>query len=1242
MVYSAILATVAAWEPSGLYADGTDIHMLLIVMLLLLFGTVLVYTLLLWRKNRTLKAEILHREQVQLELTEAKNRYQTLVDNLPQSIFWKDAGSRYISVNKTYAQLMGHRTSDMTGKTDHDFFPRHIADKFRADDKRIMASGESEELVDQLAFSGKPRWIHTVKTPLFDEQKGVRGILGIFWDVTDQKKAHDDLRETQRFNESVMRSTLDVVYIYDVETDAVVYTNPHLSELLGYGDAEVRAMGSIFHERLLHPDDQWVISDLVARSDGHREGTIESIEMRVRDTVGRWRWFQARYAVFKRNAAGRVCQIIGTLHDITERVTVENALRMAFDRAQRYLDIVETIIVALDREGRITLINRKGSQVLGGDAAELAGKNWFETCLPPEDRTETAQFFGMMITGDAGAIEYHENSIVSAEGERRIIAWHNSLLRDENGHIIGTLSAGQDITERKTAEELFKSEKLRQGMLLELSQFSGLTVAQTMDYALDTALVLTKSPVGYLCLYDEENGRFAPDCWSKEVMDNGVITEPQIMHELEETGLRGETVRQRKPTITNNDAGGKRWKKGGSRGGVDLVRNVNVPVFDDGKIVAVIGVGNKTDPYGEADVRHLQLLMDSVWKVKKRIEMELQVRQLNEDLEQKIRERTAEVRSAHEVLDRFFTLTLDLLCIADVDGTFIRCNKAWEVTLGYSVNDLEGKRFLDFVHPEDAAGTLKQVGLLRDGGEVVDFVNRYRCSDGSYRWIEWRSNTAGTLIYAAARDITGQKEYEDKLIKAKEEADRANQAKSRFLATISHEIRTPLNAVIGYSDLLSGMSTGKKERVYSDSISLAGRNLLRLINDILDLSKIEADMMAINYGAVNLTALLDEIEQIFSFQLSEKHLAFSMQIDGRLPRYLVLDEVRIRQVLLNLMGNAVKFTASGHIRIMVSCSDSAAGLSKIDLSITVEDTGIGIDREQYDEIFEAFRQQQSSQHGGTGLGLSICKKLLALMNGSISVESVPGEGSRFTVLLPELAVASIAPSEGEMQWCEVAEGVSAGARSVLVVDDIPSNREMLATLLTEAGLTVYLAHDGQAAVNRARTDHPACIIMDLLMPVLDGVAAAKILRNSPETAAIPIIALTTLAEELQDDDNGGGLFNGRLCKPVSADDLFEELAKHLPGMQHVQLLSEETSGIFAGTGKEGYLPQEFYGKAGELLGAVKMEDIRTFAQQIVAFGKERRLPQLWAIGKRLADHADHFDISAVRSILRKIAEYQAV
>jgi|GEM_PF-6449249 len=918
-----------------------------------------------------------------------------------------------------------------------------------------------------------------------------------------QKEAQKALFETQRFNESVMRAMLDMVYIYDLADDEVVYTNPHFSELLGYPDSEVRGMDGRFHERLIHPEDLLPVKNMLLQWDETGDTGAKCVEVRMRDSVGRWLWFQGRYIAFRRSETGRVTQVIGTLHDITERVTVENALKIAFERAQRYLDIVEAIIVALDRDGRVTLINRKGTQVLGLDMPDIVGKKWFEVFLPSDERFETSRFFEMLIAGNIETVEYHENSLVTASGEKRDIAWHNSIVRDDRGVIIGTLSSGEDITERKRAESLVNMEKLRQNIIITLGQMPSPSIEYVLDYALDTALVLTKSVTGYLLFHDEKTKKISLYGRTGH-KDQGCRVDPYAeMDDMERAGLWGEAIRRRQPVITNNYHAESPWKKGLPHGHIPINRHMNVPVFDGGDIVAVIGVANKESLYDENDVRHLQLLMDGVWKIKKRIEMEAQVRSLNEELERKVEARTEEVKKAHEELSRFFTLSLDLLAIFDMQGNIVRCNTAFEQVLGYKVSDLEGKPVIDFVHPDDVSATRSLVDRLRLERGVTGFVNRCRRIDGEFSWIEWRAILVDNRVYAAARDITDKKENEAALIRAREEADRANLAKSRFLANISHEIRTPLNAVIGYSELLATTAANAKEQGYVESITLAGRNLLRLINDILDLSKIEADMMKIRYGAVDLSAMVRETGRIFSFQLSRKGLSFEVKIDPALPRHLVLDEARMRQILLNIVGNAVKFTDHGGITVDISFASVPGMSAKIDLEMAIEDSGVGIPAERRSVIFEAFHQQadQPSSYGGTGLGLSISKKLVEMMHGSIEVRDGRESGSCFVIRLPGVAISSTAPGGEE------------------------------------------------------------------------------------------------------------------------------------PGDESMEVESGE---ILSG------LPQEYSKKAQDLLGAVKMDDVRTFAQEVTEFGCDRNLYTIKKVGRMLAQHADHFDIVGVRTILRRLANISPV
>jgi two-component system, sensor histidine kinase and response regulator len=327
------------------------------------------------------------------------------------------------------------------------------------------------------------------------------------------------------------------------------------------------------------------------------------------------------------------------------------------------------------------------------------------------------------------------------------------------------------------------------------------------------------------------------------------------------------------------------------------------------------------------------------------------------------------------------------------------------------------------------------------------------------------------------------------------------------------------------------------------------------------------------------------------------------------------------------------------VKVIVNYIPSVEGMSKIDVEMIIEDSGIGVHSKDREKIFEAFQQQcDLPQHyGGTGLGLSISRKLLQMMNGTVTVENSAEHGSRFIVYLKEVAIASVAPSEDVKEWTFTGEEEFKTPVTILVVDDIPSNREMIAALLTDSGLMVLEAQNGEAAVKCARDKKPSCIIMDILMPVMDGVQAAQILKKNSETARIPIIALTTMSRDSLACGRDLSMFDGTLGKPVTSHDLFEELGRHLPGVHEVSSQSLGKLFELLDNAESGTLPDVFQQKAFELLGAVKMDDVRDFAGNLITFATGNHRPNMKLIGKKLGEYADHFDITGVRKILRKIA-----
>lgn len=376
-----------------------------------------------------------------------------------------------------------------------------------------------------------------------------------------------------------------------------------------------------------------------------------------------------------------------------------------------------------------------------------------------------------------------------------------------------------------------------------------------------------------------------------------------------------------------------------------------------------------------------------------------------------------------------------------------------------------------------------------------------------------------------------------------QKAETANRAKSEFLSNMSHEIRTPMNAILGFTEILEGIEKDAKKRHYIDIVNTSAHALLNLINDILDMSKIEAGKVDLQYAAVSLESLFDEIVLNFNNDAEKKGLRFVLGDSSNIPKALLLDETRMRQILVNLVGNALKFTDTGHIRLSAEVRYAEAVQSVVDLTITVEDSGIGIPKDQQDKIFGAFEQtkgQKAAQFGGTGLGLAITRKLVKLMGGKISVTSQPGKGSVFYVTVPKVKIAAV-----EAFPVKKTVNVDFEYATILITDDIVYNREILADYLEEFVFDFIFAENGRECIEAARNHHPDLILLDMKMPVMDGYEACEVLNNDDELKDIPIVAITASALK-QDENTIAKICSGYLRKPVRRQDLIAELMKHLP------------------------------------------------------------------------------------------------
>jgi PAS domain S-box-containing protein len=345
--------------------------------------------------------------------------------------------------------------------------------------------------------------------------------------------------------------------------------------------------------------------------------------------------------------------------------------------------------------------------------------------------------------------------------------------------------------------------------------------------------------------------------------------------------------------------------------------------------------------------------------------------------------------------ESFFKVSLDLMVIRDSAFRILKVNQAWETALGYKMEELEGQPMLSFIHPDDVASSQEQMVRVGSEKDVKRFLNRYRCRDGSYRWFEWRARQEGDLVYGVARDVTEQLALEEEMREARLAAEAANTAKSEFLANMSHEIRTPLNGVIGVAAALSMTKLTAQQREMVELILASGQTLERVVSDVLDFSKIEAGRLEFEFQTFDLMREMEGLLELFRGRAEEKGLAFEADYGPGASGRFLGDVVRIKQVLGNMLSNAIKFTTEGGVRVAVDIRE-ADGSQPVELLLEVRDTGVGFDEDFARRLFQRFSQADGSitrRFGGTGLGLSICQALVEMMGGEISASSEPGTGS---------------------------------------------------------------------------------------------------------------------------------------------------------------------------------------------------------------------------------------------------------
>lgn len=1137
-------------------------------------------------------------KQAEDALRESEARYRTLFETMVQGVVYQDSRGNIVTANPAAERILGLSLDQMQGRTSMDPCWHAIHEDgspFPGETHPItIALRTGQPVRDVVMGVYTPHrqgyvWININAIPQFrpGEDTPYQGYT-TFEDITERKLAEKSLQESEQRFRDISYTMGDWVWEMDAE-GRYTFGSDQIESLLGYTMDELSGRTPF---DLMPPDEAERVGALFAAIAARKE-RFTDLENVCLHKDGSTRYFLTSGVPIV-NSEGLLLGYRGTDKDITERKHTEAELEqyrhnledLVAARTEELKEInflleysAERLKVATESAGigvwewnvseNKLVWDKQMHRLYGIQPQDFTGTfaDWSHR-LHPDDRTRATAAIDLALRGERKfATEFR---VVWDDNTIRHLAAFAKIKRDADGKPLRMVGVNWDITERKdvearldhyrgyleklviqleSANRRLRMSDMRLQTLFNLSQkASELEEKELLQLGIDDAVRLTNSEVGYLYFVHDDQESIAFVTWSGATLQ-GCPLLPQTHNSVSQAGIWADAIRTRK-TVVHNTYQSLVERKGYPEGHTPLVRHLAAPVMEHNKIRLLIGVGNKHSNYDEADVHELELIGSDLWRIVMRRRAETALR------ESEARYRT------------LFESSSDALAVFDAEtGQFIDCNAAavrqYEVEKREDLIGLTSLRFAPEYQPNgQLSAQLAREYILKtliEGGVTFEWTRIKR--DGTPLTLLISLNTLPTTqghkqILGIARDISEVKRYQAELEQARDAAEKASRAKSTFLANMSHEIRTPMNAIIGLTHLLRSSTTSTKQQRQLARIDEAAQLLLGIINDILDISKIEAGKMIIEVTDFALEQVVSNVTNLITERAEAKGLEIVQDIAVDLPTTLRGDPLRLEQVLLNFASNAVKFTEQGALLLRVRAVEETS--THLVVRFEVQDTGIGITPEQQSRLFQVFEQADSSttrKYGGTGLGLAISERLVHLMNGEIGVQSVLGEGSTFWFRVP---LGKTTAREQQRSLLTNVTNPSLNHLRVLVVDDLESAREVLGGLLTNMGMRVDTLDSGEMALvaiqEADRQGDPYNIVsLDWNMPGLDGIETALHLKALPLHQPPSSMMITAFGRRVPLEAVNRAGFAAFLVKPVTPVNLYDTVIGILSAQQPVSL-----------------------------------------------------------------------------------------